>query len=104
MTRAIAEPEPKLPSPADDQPEHAPRLREPVRFARLVQVNPQHAYLTNFVERRDDVLMRGLLNADWNTPSIRFYKRLGASLRKEWILTRLSGPALRRLAARSSTE
>ena len=36
---------------------------------------------------------------DWNTPSIRFYKRLGAKLRKDWILTRLSGPALRRLAA-----
>ena len=41
---------------------------------------------------------------DWNTPSIRFYKRLGARLRKEWILTRLSGPALRRLAARSRTK
>jgi len=35
---------------------------------------------------------------DWNTPSIRFYKRLGAKLRKEWVLTRLTGPALRRLA------
>ena len=35
---------------------------------------------------------------DWNTPSIRFYRRLGARLRKEWVLTRLTGPALRRLA------
>jgi GNAT superfamily N-acetyltransferase len=35
---------------------------------------------------------------DWNTPSIRFYKRLGAGLRKEWILTRLTGAPLRRLA------
>jgi GNAT superfamily N-acetyltransferase len=34
---------------------------------------------------------------DWNTPSIRFYKRLGARLHKEWVLTRLTGPALRRL-------
>jgi len=34
---------------------------------------------------------------DWNAPSIRFYQKLGAKLRKEWILTRLSGPALRRL-------
>ena len=34
---------------------------------------------------------------DWNTPSIRFYKALGAKLRKEWVLTRLTGPALRRL-------
>jgi len=36
---------------------------------------------------------------DWNTPSIRFYRRLGAELRREWLLTRLTGPALRRLAA-----
>lgn len=35
---------------------------------------------------------------DWNTPSIRFYKALGAKLRKEWVLTRLTGPALRRLS------
>lgn len=34
----------------------------------------------------------------WNTPSIRFYKRLGARLRKQWIRTDLAGPALRRLA------
>lgn len=34
---------------------------------------------------------------DWNTPSIRFYKGLGARLHKEWVLTRLTGPALRRL-------
>jgi len=37
---------------------------------------------------------------DWNTPSIRFYERLGAKLRRDWILTRLTGPALRRLGAR----
>ena len=35
---------------------------------------------------------------DWNTPSIRFYKSLGAHLHKEWVLTRLTGPALRRLS------
>jgi GNAT superfamily N-acetyltransferase len=35
---------------------------------------------------------------DWNTPSIRFYRRLGAGLRREWILTRLTGAPLRRLA------
>jgi GNAT superfamily N-acetyltransferase len=34
---------------------------------------------------------------DWNRPSIRFYEHLGAELRREWILTRLTGPALRRL-------
>src|SRR2546427_12997292 len=40
---------------------------------------------------------------DWNKNSIRFYKRLGAKLRKEWILTRLTGPALRRLSALNGT-
>ena len=35
---------------------------------------------------------------DWNTPSIRFYERLGARLDKEWVLTRLTGAKLRRLA------
>jgi len=35
---------------------------------------------------------------DWNTPSIRFYQKLGARLRKEWILTRLAGAPLRALA------
>ena len=34
---------------------------------------------------------------DWNTPSIRFYESLGAKLRKDWILTRLTGEPLRRL-------
>src|SRR5437016_6233176 len=37
---------------------------------------------------------------DWNAPSIRFYRKLGATLRKEWILTRLTGAPLRRLARR----
>jgi GNAT superfamily N-acetyltransferase len=35
---------------------------------------------------------------DWNSPAIAFYERLGAGLRKEWILTRLTGEALERLA------
>jgi GNAT superfamily N-acetyltransferase len=35
---------------------------------------------------------------DWNTPAIRFYKRIGAKLDKEWVLTRLIGAPLRRLA------
>src|SRR5687768_12080852 len=34
---------------------------------------------------------------DWNRSAIRFYQRLGAQLRKEWILTRMTGPALHRL-------
>jgi GNAT superfamily N-acetyltransferase len=35
---------------------------------------------------------------DWNTPSIGFYERLGARLRREWLLTRLTGAPLRKLA------
>jgi hypothetical protein len=35
---------------------------------------------------------------DWNRPAIAFYERLGAGLRKEWILTRLTGAPLERLA------
>ena len=38
---------------------------------------------------------------DWNAPAIRFYRRLGAVPRREWILTRLTGSALRRLARRA---
>ena len=34
---------------------------------------------------------------DWNTSAIGFYERLGARLRKDWILTRLTGEPLRRL-------
>jgi GNAT superfamily N-acetyltransferase len=35
---------------------------------------------------------------DWNTPSIDFYKSLGAVLMDEWKLCRVSGPALAQLA------
>jgi GNAT superfamily N-acetyltransferase len=35
---------------------------------------------------------------DWNRPAIGFYRRLGAQLKRQWILTRLTGPPLRRLA------
>jgi len=35
---------------------------------------------------------------DWNTPSIKFYEGLGARLDKEWVLTRLTGAKLHRLA------
>jgi GNAT superfamily N-acetyltransferase len=35
---------------------------------------------------------------DWNEPSIRFYESLGASLMKEWILVRMTGPEFERLA------
>ena len=37
---------------------------------------------------------------DWNEPSIRFYEALGAKIMREWLLARVTGPALRELAAR----
>jgi GNAT superfamily N-acetyltransferase len=36
---------------------------------------------------------------DWNKPSIDFYESFGATLMKEWIITRLTGEDLVRLAA-----
>lgn len=35
---------------------------------------------------------------DWNAPAIAFYDRLGATSKGEWVLRRLSGEALQRLA------
>ena len=35
---------------------------------------------------------------DWNTPSIEFYKSLGAELMDEWTVCRVGGPALTALA------
>lgn len=37
---------------------------------------------------------------DWNTPSIEFYRSLGAELKAEWTVCRVSGDALARLAER----
>ncbi len=36
---------------------------------------------------------------DWNTPTRGFYASLGAAEMSEWVINRLSGPALRDLAA-----
>jgi GNAT superfamily N-acetyltransferase len=36
---------------------------------------------------------------DWNTPSIEFYRSIGAELKAEWTICRVSGAALERLAA-----
>jgi diamine N-acetyltransferase len=38
---------------------------------------------------------------DWNEPSIAFYKSLGAVLMDEWTLCRVTGPALKTLAAKA---
>lgn len=37
---------------------------------------------------------------DWNTPSIEFYKSLGAKLMREWLTMRVEGPALENMATR----
>lgn len=36
---------------------------------------------------------------DWNEPAIRFYESLGAELKREWIINRVSGEALHKLAS-----
>ena len=36
---------------------------------------------------------------DWNTPAIRFYEKIGAQPKPEWIINRMSGEALRAFAA-----
>ena len=38
---------------------------------------------------------------DWNTPSIAFYKSLGAVMMDDWTLCRVAGPALTRLAGKA---
>ena len=48
------------------------------------------------VERRYGRLEWAVL--DWNTPSIEFYRSLGAVAKKEWITYQLTGDALTRLA------
>jgi GNAT superfamily N-acetyltransferase len=39
---------------------------------------------------------------DWNTPSITFYKSLGAEMMDEWTVCRINGPALAALAKATS--
>lgn len=36
---------------------------------------------------------------DWNEPALRFYESIGAEAKTEWVLQRLAGAALARLAA-----
>lgn len=55
------------------------------------------AYLASLaVERKCGRLVWNCL--DWNEPSIRFYKSLGAEALNEWVPYRLSGEALENLA------
>ena len=39
---------------------------------------------------------------DWNTAAIGFYESLGATLLPDWRISRVTGPALERLAAHSA--
>ena len=41
---------------------------------------------------------------DWNSPARRFYESLGAVAMDEWTVHRLTGPALRALAAQGNAE
>lgn len=40
---------------------------------------------------------------DWNKPAIDFYESLGAEVQKEWLIMRVEGDALQRLAAMAKT-
>lgn len=40
---------------------------------------------------------------DWNEPAIRFYESLGAETKREWLINRVTGDALIKLAAMSRT-
>jgi GNAT superfamily N-acetyltransferase len=61
------------------------------------------AYVANLaVERKCGRFEWAVL--DWNTPSIEFYKSLGAVPLDDWTLFRLTGDALHRVASLSVTE
>jgi GNAT superfamily N-acetyltransferase len=55
--------------------------------------------LARIAVRRECTQMEWVV-LDWNAPSIGFYGKLGARLDRPWVLTRLTGDRLRRLAAR----
>lgn len=40
---------------------------------------------------------------DWNEPAINFYQALGAEIKREWLINRVEGDALKTLAAMSAT-
>lgn len=54
-------------------------------------------YLANLaIERNCGRLEWSVL--DWNEPAIKFYENIGAELKKEWIITRITGDSLIKLA------
>ena len=56
------------------------------------------AYLARIARQRDCGRLEWSV-LDWNEPAIRLYRQLGATPMKEWILNRMTGDALERLAA-----
>ena len=54
-------------------------------------------YLCRLTKKRDCGRLEWSV-LDWNTPAIRFYKRLGARPMDEWTVYRLSGSELRNMA------
>lgn len=55
------------------------------------------AHLAGIAVKADAFMLWQVL--DWNTPSIEFYKSLGAVPQEDWINYRLRGEALRKLAS-----
>jgi len=58
------------------------------------------AHLARLAVERDCVLFEWAV-LDWNTPSIGFYKKLGAQAMEEWTVFRLAGDSLATLAGKS---
>ena len=56
------------------------------------------AYLARTAVERDCGRLEWAV-LDWNEPSIEFYKSLGARLMDEWIINRVTGESLEKLAA-----
>ena len=56
------------------------------------------AYLAKLARNRECGRLEWAV-LDWNEPSIRFYKSLGARLMEEWIVNRMEGDELDNLAA-----
>ena len=54
-------------------------------------------YLANIALERDCGRFEWSV-LDWNEPAIKFYKNIGADLKKEWIITRITGKSLADLA------
>ena len=73
------------------------RLVEPMALVYIVDDEPHIRRLAAIAAERDCGRLEWWC-LDWNTPSIGFYKSLGAETMEDWTVYRLTGPALQRLA------